>query len=601
MPFFYTLGNSESVIALYEGILNKPWLTLLSYFGTLTIFNKTDQLLIKTTPFQKALSIFFCLCTWLSSIYKAGLKTVDAVLINNPIALFYSLLYLISFFFIIETLQKIITFLYNSPLTLEQCLPPPLTKVTDFFYKRIFLSSFIFLLVIYSLIAISAYPAVFMGDSLDQIMQFLAYDTKSAAHPVLSSMFIGSFVKLGLYLNNANLGLFFYSLVQVSFLAFTMALSLYWLAKITTQRFYLFIVLILYALLPSIQGTMLLATKDIVFSGFFLLYLVPLIIYFDSPTIFQKYKLSYVYMIAILGMMLFRYNTLYFLILTLFLYLLMVLFRKIKLSHITTILTLTSLAIIGGYLVNSFLVAQYVETQPKPNRREMLSIPFQHTARFIRYHDDTISDSDKEVINAVLDYGTLKTSYNPYRSDPVKRTHNEAASSGALIAYFKLVAKQAQLDPLLAFESLAVSHANLFNLDLSMNTYYNTSLVMNESRKKHLMAYDEIGFKEIPFILKMNKARITLYSLWDRLPVLSQLNHYATYIFLLFSMFAIYLKERKHIYLLAFFPLIAFLGTLILGPITIGYIRYILPLIINVPLLFCVFLNSNTSSNKPFK
>lgn len=67
--------------------------------------------------------------------------------------------------------------------------------------------------------------------------------------------------------------------------------------------------------------------------------------------------------------------------------------------------------------------------------REVLSIPFQQTARYVRDYGNEISEEDAEILSRVLDYEKLAELYDPITSDPVKYTyHGETAED--LADYF---------------------------------------------------------------------------------------------------------------------------------------------------------------------
>lgn len=60
----------------------------------------------------------------------------------------------------------------------------------------------------------------------------------------------------------------------------------------------------------------------------------------------------------------------------------------------------------------------------KGSEAEMLSIPFQQTARYVAYAGDDVTEYEREVIGSVLDYDTLAESYSYACSDPVKSTYH---------------------------------------------------------------------------------------------------------------------------------------------------------------------------------
>ena len=58
-------------------------------------------------------------------------------------------------------------------------------------------------------------------------------------------------------------------------------------------------------------------------------------------------------------------------------------------------------------------------------KQEMLSIPFQQTARYVKYYGNDVSNGVEKVIRKVLDYDTIGKNYDPDLSDPVKNTYKQ--------------------------------------------------------------------------------------------------------------------------------------------------------------------------------
>ena len=50
----------------------------------------------------------------------------------------------------------------------------------------------------------------------------------------------------------------------------------------------------------------------------------------------------------------------------------------------------------------------------------MLSIPFQQTARYVKYYGNDVSTEEEKVIRKVLDYDTIERIMIQIFSDPVK-------------------------------------------------------------------------------------------------------------------------------------------------------------------------------------
>lgn len=70
----------------------------------------------------------------------------------------------------------------------------------------------------------------------------------------------------------------------------------------------------------------------------------------------------------------------------------------------------------------------------KGSEREMLSIPFQQTARYVAYAGDEVTEYEREVIDSVLDYDTLAERYDYTCSDPIKNGYH--GNSETLKKYF---------------------------------------------------------------------------------------------------------------------------------------------------------------------
>lgn len=57
----------------------------------------------------------------------------------------------------------------------------------------------------------------------------------------------------------------------------------------------------------------------------------------------------------------------------------------------------------------------------KDSPKEMFSLPFQQTARYVKEYGDEISEEEREIIAKVLDYDSLAEIYEPMTADPVKQ------------------------------------------------------------------------------------------------------------------------------------------------------------------------------------
>ena len=58
------------------------------------------------------------------------------------------------------------------------------------------------------------------------------------------------------------------------------------------------------------------------------------------------------------------------------------------------------------------IIFPYLKITPG-STKEMLSVPFQQTARYIKEYSDEVTEKEKEVIDRVLNYDTLSERYEP--------------------------------------------------------------------------------------------------------------------------------------------------------------------------------------------
>ena len=89
--------------------------------------------------------------------------------------------------------------------------------------------------------------------------------------------------------------------------------------------------------------------------------------------------------------------------------------------------------------------------------REMLSLPFQQTARYLRDAGWDVTEEEKAAIDRVLDYDVLAESYDPDLSDNVKSTYHGETED--LKDYFS------------AWFQMLLRHPGIY-IQATMNNYY---------------------------------------------------------------------------------------------------------------------------------
>lgn len=322
----------------------------------------------------------------------------------------------------------------------------PLRRYLEQLRQKPFTTAFVSLFIVYLPCAILSYPAFFiMGDTSDQIIQaygelgivapgYLEGHMLSDAvylnthHPPVHTLLIHlCLVTGGRLFHSDNAGIFLYALLQ--WLCVLTAVS--YVVKILVEKLrvpaaYAFFVLLYYIISPIIQGYMFIVTKDILYAVFLLYFLISLYFLYLGE---KSRKLYAELFLATLGLLLFRNDAKYILILS---------FLIIALFHKT--FRQTALRFVIGVLCFSILYSAILSLcgVTRGSIREMLSIPFQQTARYVKYHEEEITKEQKQAIDNILDYSLLPIRYNGNVSDPVKNSYKEEASKEDLIRYFKV-------------------------------------------------------------------------------------------------------------------------------------------------------------------
>lgn len=322
----------------------------------------------------------------------------------------------------------------------------PLRRYLEMLRQKPFTTAFISLFIVYLPCAVACYPAFFiMVDTRVQIIQ--AYGELGIAgpeyleghmlsdtvflnthHPPVHTLLIHLCLVIGSGLfHSANAGIFLYVVLQwVCVLAAVSYAEKILVEKLHVSVKYAFFVLLYYIISPIMQGYMFMVTKDILYSVFLLYFLISLYFLYLG----EKSGMLYTgLLVSSLGVLLFRNDAKYILVLS---FLIIAVFHE-KFRK-------TAMLFIAGVLCFGILYSGILSlcSVTHGSVREMLSVPFQQTARYVKEHEEEVTEEQKQAIDKVLDYSSLTIRYNVNLSDSVKNSYKEEASKEDLIRYFKV-------------------------------------------------------------------------------------------------------------------------------------------------------------------
>ena len=466
-------------------------------------------------------------------------------------------------------------------------------KFVATFKKHPFLFSLCFIVICWLPYIISYYPIILSPDPSFQIRQFFGIRTKYADyailldenvvmtnhHPVTHTMLLGGCLKLGTMIGNDNLGLFFYSIIQISVLTSVLAFSIYYMQKMGLKTKYLIGVLLIYALVPMFPLYAMSGVKDVLFGAFIFLYFI--FLHNLVKTKCEGYKWwNYLLIIILLILIcLFRNNGIHVLILSLPFTLIIA--RK-KWKQLLTVMV----CVFGFYGVFDKVILPYYKITPG-SVREMLSVPFQQTARLAKYHGDEFTEEEIATIDKILGYDDLAERYDPELADPVKNEFNKYATDEDLKKYFKVW-----------FNGL-IKHPGTY-IEATMNNVY--GFFYPEKTKWYVYyKFDdritENGFDYHYNSLETSRNILSEYAVaFPYIPGIGLISNIGFNVWIIFTLFAyaIYKKLYKNILILA--PALILILVCVVGPAN-TYFRYALPFIFAMPFIIGVFLEKRENND----
>lgn len=503
-------------------------------------------------------------------------------LYKNMWLILYNLIRFIAIYIVLKrSLIYFENFIKNHEFKLKK------NKIINLFLKHPFLFSFIAILICWSIYVIAFYPIILSPDPSFQIKQFFNVRTKYADyailldnnvfltnhHPVFHTMILGYSLKLGRFLLNDNFGLFIYSLTQLLVLAFTLSLTIKYLNENNVNKKIVFIVLLLYCFIPMFPLYAMSGVKDTYYTCFIILYVMKL----DKIIRSKQEKLSYKEMIQLLLIMfavcLFRNNGIYVLILS---FPLILIYSK-KYFQTLLVIFIGVLAFYGTY--TKVLLPSLKITDG--SIRETLSIPFQQTARYVKYYDKDLSKNDIKVIDKVLEYETLAKRYNPTISDPVKNEFNKYTTKKELLAYLKVWFKCFFKHPLVYIEATLNNIYGYFSpQSTNWYIYYKYDTRITEDK---LVNYHYNNLSSLRLILS------SFAQGFPYIPLIGLISNigFNTWILLGLTTYSIFKKKKEYLIILS--PLLISLLICVASPVN-TYFRYAMPFIFIMPFIFTLIV-----------
>ncbi len=583
--FFLKLNKSEIFFnyTWYESIQLIIYLALfLIYYLRFFKFNEGTKSL-------KILSLFFTIFTIVGYSYLQ-VGTFELIYLNE----FFILLTVLKVYFFYIFFQSILSKTYNYLINFK-FKKEPVTKLILIFNKHPYLFTFITLTILFLPVLLAFFPGMINNDNAQQIREIMGFKSRyiddvflinssitiTNFNPVLHTLLIGGLFKIGYTLISANFGILLYTLFQELIVISVLSYTIYYLKKEGINNKYLWLMILMYAIIPIFSFYAMTGVKDVLYSMILILYIIKLYDIIKHP---QKI-INYIYFtIIIILFILLRNNGIYTILLSLPFLLLLKKDRKI-------IVLVLCFSFIFYYSYNKVLLPAL--NIPNTSIREVLSVPFQQTARYVKYYENEVTEKEKKAIEKVLEYDTLKSSYNDRLSDPVKDKFNKNATNEELKNYFQV------------WFQMLLKKPNVYIQATMNNTfayyYPDTYRWYIYTAQNKILWENDLDYKFINSLEPFRNFFTGYGAVYHYLPIINLTVScgFYTWLYMFFAALLLIQKKKKYLILLA--PAFSLILMCFVGPAN-TYFRYVLPYALSAPLILgLILMNINNNITKKTK
>jgi hypothetical protein len=462
------------------------------------------------------------------------------------------------------------------------------------FFQRPFLAPFLLILLCWLPYLIICYPGTTDPyDVLDQLSQYhgIAFRTPlwinlvdpnillNNHHPVFHTVLVSLFVDFGASIGNQSLGFFLYVLLQFLALAGALAAAVSYLRAFNTPLIVRKLILLGICLIPLFPAWAISVTKDVPFTALVVLYIIFLMrAVMDSQQFRQNKRLLVGFFLVCLLMTLVRNNGMHLIILSApFLFLLKG--KWVKLVATSALASVLCFLLYSNFLLPALGVSG-------GSIKEVLSIPIQQTACYVRAYPNEVTSEEKAAIGRILPYDEIAEAYDPRKADNVKDRYFKDANGEDLLVYLRTWFSMGLKHPVIYVAATVSNCSSYFYPGADTNwVWMNLNDYGRYDQLSLEQEYRDDGF-ELNQIAAFEPARNLLregFMLFQKTPF-AYLVSIGTCAWVLMFMGIVLWKYRAGRVLIPFTPALALLLICMASPLD-GSIRYALPYVSATPFL----------------
>lgn len=438
-------------------------------------------------------------------------------------------------------------------------------------------------------ILIALYPGTFINDTWGQVQQFMAFTeggsihrhVMSDHHPFMDTLIIGSVIVPVAKITGAwHVAIFIYVLIQSFITSLVFGYSLqYVYKKLDIGRTFTIGLTLFYCIMPVYAASVQTVSKDALFSWIYVLFFVFFleIVRTGGEALKDKNFISE-FLVIIFFCIATKKVGFYVVLLSLMTAWGACKFSRRRLLHCILIALCIMVVVLPG--------TRKILGIGSGGIQEMLSIPFQQTARYVKMHPDDIHPDERTVIDKVLGFDDLATRYDPIMADPVKG-YSQRGHKQDYLLYIKTWVAQGLRHPTTyvdAFNAMASGWFSFYEYNPLMNMDWHNQL---DPEKIPAWVPVRNDFSKLTADI-YQKSYDTMYAM----PPLAIFLCYGFYAALIPSfLLGTVIRKRGKGRIKYWLPIIPVLGSLVLGcwlaPASVHFEgrRYLYPIVYTTPLI----------------
>lgn len=428
------------------------------------------------------------------------------------------------------------------------------------------------------------FPGTISWDGMEALTGAFRYMEWTNHHPYFSSLLMKIAIEKGRGLGSENIGFFLYTFSQILLQSAVFASVFCFMKKLKVPYIFRILSLVWFSFFSVWPTNGYAMNKDSMYYIMFLIFILFTSVLLTKTEFHKGKSLFYVlYFISMVLVCLFRNNGIYVILISL------PFIAAVEKGTRRKIICFLAFLLFLFYFIYQKMVLPGLDILPGSSR-EMFSIPFQQTARYVKEHGDEVTEEEAEAIEGVLDYANLAKLYEPELSDNVKWTYKDDAKAEEKSAYIRVWFQQFLKHPVTYFDATLNNIYRYF--DPTQKEFYGGVGGDYEINGPDFY-YEHFSFHQKE---SFQKEREILYQAAERvkeIPVLGMIYGTGLYTWMLLAIFGLFIVKRQYQAMAATTPLLITLLICIASPVN-GCMRYMLPIMVSFPVLICWIFRQNT-------